>query len=178
MTTIKGYFFQAHINRLNKDKGPQYVEKLAQQFGKPLDFKSMQEYDTQEEERLVNICVQLYHENEPIEELEIESGKFHYQSFLESTIARTALTLSKNNVKMTFRLGSQMTKTMIKGVTYEYEDIGEKQAQLTYTHSPYSIKHYQGFFMGYFEDIGKKVTVETKILDEAERKYQLLFTWE
>ena len=178
MNTIRGFFFQTHIDRLAKEKGEQYIQKLEELYGKPLVFKASSEYDTQDEERLVDLCVQLYHEGEVLDDLQIESGKYHYKSFSQSTIAKTALALSKNSVKRTFQLGSQMTKSMIKGVTYEYEDLGPQKIQLTYTHSPYSIRHYQGFFMGYFEDVGKKVSVETKILDEGERKYRLIFSWE
>src|SRR5262245_22308856 len=95
--TIKGIFVRSHLQAVQDKKGSDGLATLAQKFGKPLLFSNLQDVPIKEEEKIIELCLELL-EGYPVSEskLHYEAGRLHFRNFTNTPLARILFSVFKS----------------------------------------------------------------------------------
>ena len=172
---IKGIFIKAHIDRMRQNYSPETLRKISERFGKSLAFKSLNNYPMREEDRVLRSFIEETMPEVSGDTIDFEAGRFHWQTFSQTMIVKTALQISAHNIKRLLSSGEGILQMISIGLRYDYFEDGEKKIRIIVKNCDYEPRHFEGMFCELMKDMGYPGTVETMVL--ADRLYEYRLKW-
>jgi len=176
---VKGMFLKNIVATIKEHKGPQGLEALKRELG-DTQFYGMRDYSLEEEVQLHRVAMKiLYGDANPNNYFEL--GKVSFQTYAESAIGKTIMSLFHGNVKKLALSFKMAINTISSGFDIRTEDLGGNRVKITLLHLPYPVEYYKGVFTGaieYFQKRGEVTQGLVKAHTRAPGDYEYILRWE
>ena len=175
--TIKGLFVNSHIAAVEKELGKQGVAELEKRFGKPLNFKNNQEVRVLDEIRIIEYALDLLSKKPvPPAKRAYEAGRLHFISFSNTSFAKMAFPMFRNNFKTMMLRSGFFGEHIFKGVKFTTKELGAKKVEVVMENNDYPIDHFRGLFQAWMDASGLTGVVSAE--ETGEDAFTFIMEWQ
>jgi len=172
---LKGMFFKELLDQVKETRGNPGVKALERNYGAPLEFSAFKDYPVENHLKLLKqAAVILYGQADPDSYLKI--GILSFQTFSQSLIGKTLLTLYANNLRKAASAISKLWEGISNFGVREAYDLGRHRAKITIKKDPRPPEYLAGVLMGAAQHFGETAKVETRVLGVDD--YEFMIDWQ
>lgn len=174
--TIKGVFVKSHLKALEKEYGISALEKLQQNFNRPIDFSDGEDVPVRTEVQLLETIVDTISKKKlTAKEREIEAGKLHFRNFATTPLWSVINSVFGQNFKLLLMQSPVIGGRVFNGVRFSSEDIGNRSVKIVMENNDYPLEHFLGFFEAWLAAAGLNGYVEGYA--RSEHIYEYVISW-
>lgn len=175
--SIRGIFVNSHINKVRQLKGEEGVKKLAERYGKRLEFTNTENVPVADEIKIIEAELDIISDTPvPSERRAYEAGRLHFKDFSETPLGRIIFSMFRKDFKTMMTKSQYIAEHVFRGLRFEPIDSGPKEAKIIMKNVNYPIEHFQGLFQEWMNFSGEKGTVEAR--ETGPRKFEYHLIWE
>jgi len=175
MGKTKGLFLKGYVDMLRKQKGPEAIEKLKTMMDGEINFSQLKSYPMEIEIKLKDSIIKILY-GKITDEAELEFGKLSFQVYADSVLGKTMFSLFGNNLKKLSLSVSRVLDSVVEGITFETEELGEKKVLIRITDNVHNIRHYEGVWLAAIKYFGHQGAV--KAVDKGNNVHEYVLSWE
>lgn len=171
---IPGYFFIENVKFVEKEKGPEGVNKL-KKLVPQFDFTKispLRKYTQQEELDVLNAVAEIvYGDNSPSSWEKL--GRHDFETIFNSNLGRILFTLFGKDLANLVKNATKIFTLFNTTAKIKYENLKEDRATMIVENDPYPKEYYFGLFKAVAGYTNKPLDISVKELREGVHVYEI-----